>query len=224
MVRDISCTARASAVRWANRAMLARISSAVFVQTNGFGFVVMRIDERLNRRFELRHAAKGAAADLLHRQLGEPAFDETQPRGVRRREVHVEARAFGEPVPDQRRFVGAVVVHDDVHVESTRHLRLDQIEKFAKLRRAVPLMKLRDHFAGLRIERGKQGRRPVPLVVVRPAFDLARLHRQQRLRAIERLNLRLLIDAEDRRMRGRIQIQPDDVPDLLDQAADRSTA
>ena len=38
MVRDRSCTARASVVRSANRAMLARISSAVFVQTNGFGF------------------------------------------------------------------------------------------------------------------------------------------------------------------------------------------
>jgi hypothetical protein len=37
------------------------------------------------------------------------------------------------------------------------------------------------------------------------------------LRAIEGLNLRLLIDAEDRRMRRRIQIQPDDVPDLFDQ-------
>ena len=57
----------------------------------------------------------------------------------------------------------------------------------------------------------------MPLVVVRPAFDLTGLHRQQRLCAIERLNLRLLIDAEDRRMRGRMQIQPDDVPDLFDQ-------
>ena len=37
MVCDRSCTARALAVRSANRAMLARISSAVFVQTKGFG-------------------------------------------------------------------------------------------------------------------------------------------------------------------------------------------
>ena len=166
--------------------------------------------------FQLRHAAKGAATDLLHRQVGEPAFDETQPRAIRRREVDVEARAFGEPVSDQRRFVGAVVVHDDVHVETARHLRIDQIEKFAELRRSMSLMKLRDDLAGLRIERGEQGRGAVALVVVRPALDLARLHRQQRLRAVERLNLRLLIDAEDRRVRGRIQIQPDDVPHFLD--------
>src|SRR5215203_2468662 len=78
-------------------------------------------------------------------------------------------------------------------------------------------MKLRDDFAGLRIQRGKQGGRTVPFIVVRPPFDLARLHRQQRLRAIKSLNLRLLIDAEDGGMRGRIEIQPDDVPDLFDQ-------
>ena len=55
------------------------------------------------------------------------------------------------------------------------------------------------------------------LVVVRPTLDLSRLHRQQRLRSVERLNLRLLVDAEDRRVRGRIQIQPDDVPHFFDQ-------
>ena len=177
----------------------------------------MCIDEGLNRGFELRDAAKGAAAELLGRQQSEPAFDQTQPRGISRGEVDVESGALGEPVPDQWRFVGAVVVHDDVHVEFARDLRLDEIEKFAELRRAMPLMKLSDHFTGLRIQRRKQGRRSMALVVVCPPFDLPGLQRQQRLRAIERLNLRLLIHAEDRGMRGRIQIQPDDVPDLFDQ-------
>ena len=93
----------------------------------------MRIDEGLNRRFELRHTAKDAAAKLFGRQQREPSFDETQPRGVRRCEVRVEAPAFGEPVPDQRRLMGPVIVHDDVHVEPARHLRVDEIEKFAEL-------------------------------------------------------------------------------------------
>ena len=96
-------------------------------------------------------------------------------------------------------------------------LRLNQIEKLAELRRPMPLMKLRDHLAGLRVERGEQGRRAVPFVVVGPAFHLARLHRQQRLRAVERLDLRLLIDAEHGRMRGRIQIEADDIADFLDE-------
>ena len=75
-------------------------------------------------------------------------------------------------------------------------------------------MKLCDHFAGLRIEGGKQGRGAVACVVVRPALHLAGLHRQQRLRAVERLDLRLLIDAEHRRMRRGIQIEADDIADF----------
>lgn len=38
MVRAISGAARKSSVRWAKRAMKARISSALLVQMNGFGF------------------------------------------------------------------------------------------------------------------------------------------------------------------------------------------
>ena len=129
--------------------------------------------------------------------------------------MDVEPRPFGEPVTDERRLMRAVVIHDDVHVEPPRHLRLNQIEKFAELRRPVSLMELRDHVAGLRIERRKQRGRAVPLVIVGPAFHLARQHRQQRLRPVERLNLRLLIDAEDGGVRGWMQIQPYDIAGIF---------
>jgi hypothetical protein len=102
-----------------------------------------------------------------------------------------------------------------VHSESSRDTRLDQVEKLAELRRSVPLMKLGDHFAGLRVERGEQRRGAVSFVVMRPALHLSRLQRQQRLGAVECLDLRLLIDAEHRGMRRRIQIQADDVANFL---------
>ena len=54
-------------------------------------------------------------------------------------------------------------------------------------------------------------------VVVRPPFNLPRLHRQQRLGAIKRLNLRHLIDAEDRRMGGRFRYTARRCLHLLDQ-------
>ena len=54
-------------------------------------------------------------------------------------------------------------------------------------------------------------------VVVRSSLHLARLHRQQRLRAVERLDLRLLIDAEHGRVRRGIQIEADDISDFLDE-------
>src|SRR5216684_5993390 len=113
----------------------------------------MRFDEFLDTGFQLRHAAVGATTDLFHGQLREPPFDETQPRPIRGRVMHMESWPFGEPVANERGFVGAVVIHDDVHVESARYLRVNQIEKFPKLRRAMSLMKLGDHLAGLRVER-----------------------------------------------------------------------
>jgi hypothetical protein len=89
----------------------------------------MGLDELLDGRFELGNTSEGAPTDLLHREFCEPAFHKAEPRAIRCCEVHVEARAFGEPVPDQRRFVGAVVIHDDMHVESGWYVRHNQVEK-----------------------------------------------------------------------------------------------
>ena len=51
---------------------------------------------------------------------------------------------------------------------------------------------------------------------MRLSFGHAGAQRQHGARAIERLNPALLIDTEDDRFGGRIQIQPDDVAQLLD--------
>ena len=44
-------------------------------------------------------------------------FHQVQPGGAGGREVDMEAGPFGEPVPDQRRLVGGVVVRNQVHVQ-----------------------------------------------------------------------------------------------------------
>src|SRR5262249_20803751 len=49
---------------------------------------------------ELAGAAVHATADLFVGQFDKPAFDEVQPRGARRGEVDVVARALGEPAPN----------------------------------------------------------------------------------------------------------------------------
>ena len=54
-------------------------------------------------------------------------------------------------------------------------------------------------------------------VVVTAALHLARSHGQHRLAAVQRLDLRLLIHAEDHGSLGRIQVQTHDIADLLDQ-------
>ena len=67
-------------------------------------------------------------------------------------------------------------------------------------------------------ERGKQRGRTMAHIAVRVPFRYARHHRQDRLLAIECLNLAFLIDAEDK---GSVwwwgQVKADDIADLVDE-------
>ncbi|MDO8502757.1 MAG: hypothetical protein Q7S20_13020 [Gemmatimonadaceae bacterium] len=53
------------------------------------------------------------------------------------------------------------------------------------------------------------------LVIVGYSLDITQSHRQERLTTLQRLNLALLVDREDKRFIGRIEIEPDDVADLF---------
>src|SRR5712692_7862766 len=90
--------------------------------------------------FQILHAAKHAAANPLVGEFGEPSLDQVDPGAIGRREVDMEPWALGEPLPDDRRFVGAVVVHDEVDVERCGHLRLDHVKELAELHRAMAAM------------------------------------------------------------------------------------
>ena len=67
------------------------------------------------------------------------------------------------------------------------------------------------------IQRGEQRRRAVALVVVGHRAGAALLQRQAGLGAVERLDLALLVDRQDDGMGGRIDIEPDDVAQLVDE-------
>ena len=131
--------------------------------------------------------------------------------------MDVPARALGEPVADQLGLVGAVVVHDEMNVEIGRHVALDLVEELAELARAMAREALADDLAGRHVERGEQRGRAVALVVVGAPLGLAGPHRQQRLGAVQRLDLALLVDAQHHGAVGRVEIEPDDVAHLLDE-------
>jgi hypothetical protein len=65
-------------VRCAKRAILARIWSAVLVQTKGLGSALWA-SMKVRMACELGDAAMNAPAHLLGRQLGKPALDQVQP-------------------------------------------------------------------------------------------------------------------------------------------------
>jgi len=70
------------------------------------------------------------------------------------------------------------------------------------------------HLPARDIERRKQARCPVALVVVRHAGRKPRPHREDRLRAVQRLDLRLLVDAQHQRPLRWVEVEPHDVGQL----------
>jgi len=100
-------------------------------------------------------------------------------------------------------------------VESFGDLAIDRLEEREELGVAVAWEALADHRPAQHIERGEQGGGPVALVVVSHRPGAAFLHRQRRLGAIQRLDLRFLVHAQDHGLLRRVQIQPDDVDEFL---------
>ena len=166
-----------------------------FGPAEGLWLGVVGVDVGMNVGFEGLGRAMDAAADLLVGEQGKEALDLADPGGRGRGEVDVPAGALGEPVADQLGLVGAGVVDDEMDVEIGRNVGLDGVEELAELPGAMAGEALADDLADLHVERGEQRERAMPLVVVGAALGLAGPHRQQRLGAVQRLDLALLVDA-----------------------------
>ena len=85
--------------------------------------------------------------------------------------------------------------------------RFDLAQKGDKILRAMLGLASGDHLARRHIERGEQIQRPMAYVVVRSSLGLTEVHRQDRLRALQRLDLRFLVDREHHRIRRRRHVQ-----------------
>jgi hypothetical protein len=101
-------------------------------------------------------------------------------------------------------------------VEIGRHGLLDLRQEFAEFDRAVALVAAPDDPTGDDVQGGKQRGRAVALVVMAASLGLPRAHRQQRLGAVERLDLRLFIDAQHQSAVGRVEIEPNGVAHFVD--------
>ena len=97
-----------------------------------------------------------------------------------------------------------------------RHVRLHLVEETPELGSPVPGEALADDPAGGDVEGGKQCRRAVPFVAVAAPLDLAGPHGQQRLRAVERLDLAFLVDTQHQRTLGRGHAKANDVAHFRD--------
>ncbi len=117
----------------------------------------------------------------------------------------------GEKGPHLLRLMRRQVVEDDVHFPSAR-LRVDDLgEEGEEVLAGVARGRLPDDLASARVERGIEGERPVPVVFKAVALGAARRERKDGVESIERLNRGLLVEAEDRGVLWRIEVQPEDI-------------
>src|SRR6185437_6788360 len=123
-------------------------------------------------------------------------------------------RPAGKPRLDLGSFVGGIVIHDDMDIEPFWDSSVDLFEEVQELGRPVTLVTFADDESD--IECGEQRSRTVPHVAVRATFGYTRHHRQDRLLAIECLDLALLIDAEDDGAVGRRYGVPVDKQSVVD--------
>lgn len=100
-------------------------------------------------------------------------------------------------------------------IEMLGCVALNDPKEAQKLLRSMPRQALADHLAGLDLQGGEQGRCAIALVVVRHGSGASLLHRQAWVRAIERLDLALLVDAQHQRLVGRIEVEANHVGNLV---------
>ncbi len=131
--------------------------------------------------------------------------------------MQVVALPLDDPLLNLRTLVRRVVVEHEMDFEIRRHLLVDQCQKRQEVLVPTPLLARRDPLPGGDVQRGEERRRAVPNVVVGVAFAVAQVHRKRRLGAVERLDLGLLVHAEHHRVVGRVEIEPCNIQDFLEE-------
>ena len=106
----------------------------------------------------------------------------------------------GQEVLDALGLVRREIVGDHVDLFAARLVDHDVGQERDELGRGVPRGGLAQHLAGLGVEGGVQRQRAVAVVLEAVPLGAPGRQRQHRILAIQRLDGRLLIDAEHRRM------------------------
>ena len=106
--------------------------------------------------------AKRAASYCLLGDQSEPALHLVEPTGVGGSVVDVVTRPAREPSLNLRMFMGAVVIRDQMDIESGRDATVEVIEKSEKFLVAMAWFAHRNDFAIEHVERRKQSSSAVP--------------------------------------------------------------
>ncbi len=103
----------------------------------GLGIGVVGSEVETQGIFELACAAVRPTPEVALCEGGEPTLDLVDPGAIGRRVVDLEPGMAKQPITNQRSFMSAVVVQDDVDLELGRDLLLKPVQEALELGRAV---------------------------------------------------------------------------------------
>ena len=179
------------------------------------------VDVLRNRGDQFIDTRDREAADAALGEFTEEAFDEIEPRRRGGREVKGDARMPEEPACHLGVLVRGVVIEDDVNGQVARHTPLHLAHELEEFLMAVVRHTVLQQTAGGHVKRGEQRGRAVPFVVVGPGAEAALLHGQSWLRAVQRLDLTLLVEGKHHGPFGRPEVEANDVAQLGDECGIR---
>ena len=183
----------------------------------GFGVVVGLDDEAVNGGLQINEGVEDAPVETPLGEFSEEVFNGIGPRAGCGREVKGEAFMAIQPSSNLGMFMSGIVVENDMDITTHRDLGVDGIEKANELLMAVTLHVASDDRSVKHVQDGEERRGSVAFVIVGHRSETPLLHGQARLGAVKRLNLALLIDGQDDGVRGRINVEPNDIPKFIDE-------
>src|SRR5438132_4496027 len=116
----------------------------------------MDLDVFKDGSLQLASAAVHTAPNLFFGQPCEPSFHQIDPRSSCRREVQMETRMLGPPAPNPRGLVCAVVIQDQVRLESSGHRCVDLVQELAEFDGPMAPLPLPQHSTALDVEGSEQ--------------------------------------------------------------------
>jgi hypothetical protein len=162
----------------------------------GHATFVVCLDVRETRVPQLGDARVRSALERLRGQQSKESLDEVQPRRVGGREVKLETAMPQQPPMDRRRPMGRQIIQHHMDLPLGLDACVDVAEKRDEVLGPMLWLAPRDHLASRHVEGGEEIDRAMPQVIVGPPFGVSDVHRQDRLGALERLDLGFLVDRE----------------------------
>src|SRR5688500_7867891 len=175
------------------------------------GVAIVMADVAADLASEIGDGGEDAAGNDVTLDLGEPELDLVEPGRVGRSEVKTDVGVMSEEVANALRLMGREVVDDDVDLATSGLASDDVAEEGDEFLGRVARRSFAEHLAALGVQSGVEGECAVAEVFESVTLGAARGERKNGIEPIERLDRGLFVDAENRRVLRRIDVEPDDV-------------